>query len=447
MKSIATLLVVIFIAYLYYTDLKDRPQGLSKGIIVSLLWWFSVGTQSLSYWLYFNSPQVATSAEAFIEGNPIDRNFYFALIILGIIILYNRRIDLKNIVINNKFVFLYFLLGLISILWSDYPFITFKRLIKAFGNIIMVLIVLTEKNPEEAFGLIFRLISYFFIPVSVLFIKYYPELGRAFSADGTLMFTGLSSQKNGLGRNLLLIGIYYLWNILYSKGRNTNNDRPIKLLLILLLFPLYIYLFSLANSATSLMCLFIGVSILFLCKLNIVQNNRVKLITRGVLIVLFLSILEFSFDLSTTIIQMLGRDPSLTDRIPIWELLLSMVRNPIIGTGFESFWLGERMLKVWSIFQTINQSHNGYLETYLNLGLVGLTLLIFQIISGIIKIKNQLVINYSFSVLKLAFLLIVIFYNWTEASLHGLNIIWLIFFICIMQVSPKLDSNSLINKN
>ena len=58
-----------------------------------------------------------------------------------------------------------------------------------------------------------------------------------------------------------------------------------------------------------------------------------------------------------------GRDPTLTDRTKIWSLVLSMHTNPLIGTGYESFWLGPRLLKVWQGgLGGINEAHNGYLE-------------------------------------------------------------------------------------
>ena len=53
-----------------------------------------------------------------------------------------------------------------------------------------------------------------------------------------------------------------------------------------------------------------------------------------------------------------------------------MHTNPLVGTGYESFWLGPRLKDVWA--QTgagINEAHNGYLEVYLNQGLIGLVLL------------------------------------------------------------------------
>ena len=73
---------------------------------------------------------------------------------------------------------------------------------------------------------------------------------------------------------------------------------------------------------------------------------------------------------------MLGRDPSLTDRTAVWADVLALQNRPMLGYGFESFWLGDRLMVLWNKWWwRPTQAHNGYIETYLNLGLVGLGLL------------------------------------------------------------------------
>ena len=42
-----------------------------------------------------------------------------------------------------------------------------------------------------------------------------------------------------------------------------------------------------------------------------------------------------------------GKDPTLTDRTKIWAILLDMHTNPLLGTGYESFWLGPRLQRFW----------------------------------------------------------------------------------------------------
>src|SRR5581483_4780832 len=84
-------------------------------------------------------------------------------------------------------------------------------------------------------------------------------------------------------------------------------------------------------------------------------------------------------------LQSLGRNPTLTGRTEIWSAVLHFAGNPLFGTGFESFWLGDRIKHIWAYGEMtygINEAHNGYIETYLNLGWIGVALLVNLIITG-----------------------------------------------------------------
>ena len=77
-----------------------------------------------------------------------------------------------------------------------------------------------------------------------------------------------------------------------------------------------------------------------------------------------------------------------TDGLPrwlqlvIWTDLLAYPINPVLGAGFESFWLGERLEVLWKNGGGRQMARNGYIEIYLNLGLVGLVMLGGWIKSG-----------------------------------------------------------------
>ena len=106
--------------------------------------------------------------------------FYFALIAAGFCVLIKRQVRLSEIVRNNGWLIAFLLYCFISIAWSDFPFVAFKRWIKILGHPIMALIVLTEPDPEEAVKRLMKRCAYVVVPVSILFIKYYPQLGRSF---------------------------------------------------------------------------------------------------------------------------------------------------------------------------------------------------------------------------------------------------------------------------
>ena len=61
-----------------------------------------------------------------------------------------------------------------------------------------------------------------------------------------------------------------------------------------------------------------------------------------------------------------------------------MAPDPILGAGFESFWLGPRLERLWRAFPVFqpNEAHNGYIEVYLNLGWVGLGLIAIILFNG-----------------------------------------------------------------
>ena len=284
---------------------------------------------------------------------------------------------------------IYFLFALVSITWSDFPFVALKRLIKTSGTIIMALIILTEEKPFAALGFIIRRLSFIFLPLSIIFIKYYPDLGRFYHHwSGTQWFTGVAADKNGLGQICLYATIYFAWDLLFGRRSDGKlGQRMHASLYLLILLPMLVWLFYLVDSATSLSCMIVFVVILIIARIPAVARSpyRIMFICLGCVIIY--GALELAFDLKNTVITMLGRRPDLTTRVPMWEDLLSMVENPLIGFGNESFWLGDRLIYLKEHWGDLNQAHNGYLETYLNIGGIGLCLLITWILSGFKKIN------------------------------------------------------------
>ena len=83
----------------------------------------------------------------------------------------------------------------------------------------------------------------------------------------------------------------------------------------------------------------------------------------GATAIVVFGILEATLGVCDRFVGMLGRDPTLTTRTPMWHGLIEMMKHPLIGEGFESFWLGDRLVAVWMMVKnTLHQAHNGYLE-------------------------------------------------------------------------------------
>ena len=429
-RQLALLICILLISYLFWMDRK-KTEGISSAIWVPFLWLFPSYSRSISQWLNLGAPDI--SAGNILDGSPIDRVFYTLLIIAGVLVLRQRRINWNAFFTQNAWIWLYLVFGAVSCLWSDYPFVTFKRWIKGLGAVIMVLVILTEERPYEAIGTTLRRFAFLLLPLSVLFVKFYPELGRAYHM-GLPMYTGVCSQKNGLGQICMLSAIYFSWNMLINRSEGNALGQRLHYSIYLIIIPMIVWLLYKANSATSLACTIAAISLFAACRLPVIERNPQRIIPICIAFVALFGVMESVFDVKDTIISMLGRRPDLTTRVPMWEDLLSLVKNPLVGVGYESFWLGERRQYMADHWGIVCQAHNGYLEMYLNLGLIGLLFIVGWIISGLKKVQRHLYIDYPAAILRFCFIVVMSLSNYTEATFVAVSNIWMLFLLAIMDI-------------
>jgi O-antigen ligase len=435
-SRLASFLAWAFVIFLFRRDIREKPN-VTGALWIPLVWMLIITSRATSEWLnLFGFHVGAISLE---EGSPLDACVYFALIAAGLYVLHQRQASLAEIVRNNQWLTIFLVYCFISIVWSDFPFVAFKRWLKILGHPIMALIVLTEPDPEEALTRLMKRCAYVIVPVSILFIKYYSEWGRGFDQwSGAAVNTGITANKNALGYDCLILGFFFFWHLLQTWRAQRGRARRNELFLIAATLVGIWWLFSLAHSSTSLVSLLLGVLTVTLLGMRLVNK---RLIGTYVVVGIVICVLaEVTFDISTHVLEFLHKDSTLTDRTVPWADVLKVKINPVLGAGFESFWLGERFQKfAESRWWHPNQAHNGYLETYLNLGLVGLFLLIALLIATFWKSRRELLRNFEFGRFRLGFLAAVLVYNWTEASFKALHPVWFVFYIIALDYpKPRL---------
>ena len=322
------------------------------------------------------------------DGNATDRNFYMVLMILGIIVLARRRVSLIEILRKNIWLTIFFVYCGLSLLWSDFPEIASKRWIKAFGDPIMVLVVLTEAHPTQALAILLKRIAYLLLPMSVVFIKYFPELGKDYDPwTGWAFYTGVTTNKNMLGYLLFVFGLLFVCSLIGKFGRNREGSRAIEAGIAVVFLGIIGWLFMMADSKTPLMCLLVGVLVYLASG---VENVRRFWGTYVVIGLVLFTTLQLSLDITSVLIASTGRDLTLTGRTDVWQSVIDLSGSPWFGVGYMSFWLGDRLQKMWDIyFFRPTQAHNGYLEMYINLGWIGVACLTGILVSGYRTVRRR----------------------------------------------------------
>jgi len=259
---LAFALTVVFIVFLFRRDFREKPN-VTSALWIPILWFLIIGSRTITAWLNIYGVSVDGSLE---DGSPADATVYCAIIVAGICVLKRRRINLGEILRNNRLLAVFLIYCFVSILWSDFPLVSFKRWIKILGHPIMALIIFTEPDPEEALIRLMKRCAYVLIPVSILFIKYFPQWGRGYEQwTGESHDTGITTNKNDLGCDCLIFGFFFFWCFLKTWNQEKSPARRNELLLCGGFLIMTLWLLKAAQSSTSLVSLGIAIAmVLFL---------------------------------------------------------------------------------------------------------------------------------------------------------------------------------------
>jgi exopolysaccharide production protein ExoQ len=435
--QLALLATTVFVVFLFRREPLDG-RTVTGALWIPLLWVLILGSRYASEWLSFGG------ASDLSEGSPLDATVFLSLQLAGLVVLWRRQVSLSTVVSANLALALFVGFGALSIAWSDFPFVALKRWFKVLGHPIMALIILTEPDPRRAFDFLMKRATYVLIPYSILLIKYYPGMGRGFSNwTGEGFNTGVTTNKNLLGCDLFLLGLFAVCYYLAVLRREKGPERRKELLLWAALLYMIGWLFSSVNSATALMTFIVGVAIVLFVGISFISRKHV-----GAYLVAALFLLagaDFAFGLSDLLISGLGRDSTLTGRTEIWEDVLAFRTNPYLGTGFESFWLGVRNELMWEKhWWRPNQAHNGYLETYLHLGLIGVVLLGASLVSAFRRASRMLLTDLHMGRFQIGYLAGLVLYNYTEATFKALHLLYFAFYMVAINypTEPRVEPQS-----
>jgi O-antigen ligase len=124
-----------------------------------------------------------------------------------------------------------------------------------------------------------------------------------------------------------------------------------------------------------------------------------------------------------------------------------MHTNPLLETGYQSFWLGPRLETFWhdAGLGHINEAHNGFLEIYLELGMVGVFIIVFLLIDGYRNICKALVPFSKMAPFNFAIWITLLFYCMAEAGFES-GMFWCVFLLTSLSV-PRREKRRVQSAN
>ena len=311
------------------------------------------------------------------ETSNIVNQLLSLLYIVALVSLAGKQEQIRAFIVKEKFLTLFLLWGLCSVVWSNYSMISLKRWISLFGEVIICLAAMLHFRWSEVALRAFRVIVCMYIPLTLLAILVVPEaIQWEFPA-----WRGLAATKNNLGQVTLFSILLLLTIIPYNKG------RPINALHYCMLGGAFIaYLGARSTTAFLIGFVLLGIFGALTIARMLMQEKVARMfalfiimsgsLLGGLVVVLAPEVLSGLFGL-------FGKDLSFSGRVDLWAAVLRMTEGKMwTGWGIGGFWVGDEphLVPLFEEFVWVpNQAHQGYIDIFNQLGIVGVGLLLFII--------------------------------------------------------------------
>jgi len=324
-------------------------------------------------------------------------------------------------------------LAVLSVAWSVEPSLTLKAALPLLAACCFMLTIASLYSMRQIL-LLLGLVATWMAVASLVAVALVPSARGAPPWDN--VWRGVFAHKNALG-SASAFGLLLAGNAaLVAQGRLRALLAVGALLNALLLLG--------SESRTSQIICFVGVSSLAFALLSRRRLAASVVILLGFLLAALAVYVALTRGWLDPVLAAAGRKPTLSGRIPLWEVTWPFAADrPWLGWGYQAFWdpLSARVLSIAdspSILYVPFYSHNGLIETLLNLGLAGLVLLVFVLVRafgtafGVLSraVGGQEV--YAAFTFVLCFLLL----NVTESSILDRDgILWMQFVLIAAKLS------------
>lgn len=334
----------------------------------------------------------------------------------------------------------------LSSLWSSAPDVTLRRAVSVtlaalYGILLAVrypfLDVLRMLGVALAIAVLASLAAVLLLP-EVAVMDAHPHIGA---------WQGVLYHKNALGRTSAMALIVFLF--LFSDGMGINRWRW-----LLLAAAASITLIG-SRSATAMgITLIVGITWLLIRQMRRMPRPlQPALASLGMAAAILVAVILPNY--LEELLGLFGRDLTLTGRFPLWASSVPLaLQRPLLGYGFGSFWLGWAgpSAQVWEVTWHATHAHNGYLDLWLEIGLVGLTLIMALLVTTLIRAVQGIYREVGNLIFGFAFI-VAVFFATANASQSmflksglGRSFYWILFSYIYLLTNPSVPSKSNLRK-
>jgi exopolysaccharide production protein ExoQ len=319
-------------------------------------------------------PLIVEKASA--DDLPFIKLIYYPVYVAIILLIMGRPWTMANAVMRSFLLLLPVLLALASTYWSIDPADTFRRSIALLMTTLFAIYLASRLDWGDLIELLATCFAILAV-MSFLLAVLAPSKG-IMQETFPGAWAGLWYEKNDLGMNMAKSAHLSLCAMIFRPRRRWLWGSILALAIVLVL---------LSTSKTSLLALVLGLGGV----LGLYLFRKGPII--GIPLVYFAVVFGVALTLGIEyapkfMFGLIGKDPGLTGRTDIWAALATQIKDhPWLGHGYAVFWLDETGPAFWVRQRTqwlVPTAHNGWLETWLSIGLVGVLMFALTYISAII---------------------------------------------------------------
>lgn len=383
-------------------------------VVLSLL----IATGALSLWR-------AQSIGIVSQKDPLQQIIWFGIYAVSFILLVVQLKRVVGVVVRDKLLWVLVGFTVLSVLWSSMPEETLRRSLALAGTTLFGVYIAARYSLNEQL----RLLAWA-LGIAVL-LSLVVGLVLPIYGVTSVGWRGIYTQKNVLARIMVLAGMLFLILALSSNRHRWIAWTGLGLATSLLL---------LSTSKTSLVNFLVLLILFNIYKIwRLHYTVAIPLSIFGLLVVaVTANLLLSNWD---SLLGSLGKDATLTGRTDIWAAVLEMIwRRPFLGYGYNGFW-GDWNSPGAYVWQATNwqpiHAHNGFLELWLNLGLLGITVFVSGFLMNLTRAVSWIQLTKTAEGFwPLTYMTFIFLFNLTENTLIVQNNIFWILYVMVALSRP-----------